>query len=223
MKKKFIISLLFILINTVISYSQIGIRNTNPDANLAVHGTMRLEHYTQGEGKVLVSNATGDVRWAAPFSLRYVSGRLAPAGEYRDIVEGNPQYTRARITLAPGGWLFKSIILLNNRHGNLAENQTVFATVYLSDSATDPTYSADYIDASARDMSGSLIGPSTYGLIDGAVVIRNTSTASKTYYLWGKLEYFTDNSNSPTRRAISLNNVATDAWGENVIYAIPIE
>ncbi|UYW00553.1 hypothetical protein K5I29_08345 [Flavobacterium agricola] len=222
MKKKLILTFLFINSCYLFAQEGIGINNPNPKAPLDINGTMRLEHYSQGEGKILVSNADGDSRWTSPFSLKFYTGELPPSrtGLYLEGIAA--KYTSAKITLKPGGYLIKTILLLNNS-GTLNYNQSIFVTAYFSDSTENPDYSADYILDSAKEMSGSLIGPSVYGLIDGSVLIRNTSNEEKTYYLWAKKEDFKDNSTSPSPTTIRLNDLASQAWGENVIYAIPIE
>lgn len=231
MKKKFNLVFAFILLNAFHSFAQsegVGINNPQPKTDLDIVGTMRLEHYTQAEGKVLVANQSGDVRWTAPFTLKFNLVELPNRGI--NISGVGSRYTGISIKLRPGGFLIKTILLLNNSGGLLEENQSTFVTVYLSDRSGGDTvpegseqFSADYIPGSAKEISGSLVGPSRYGLIDGSVSIRNNSNVEKTYYLWAKKEDFTDTSTLPTRRAVNINDLGSKNWGENIIYSIPIE
>ena len=79
MKKLFII-LLFAAHGAISAQSSgiVGINTANPTANLHIDGTLRLEHPSQGDNKILMTNENGRAIWEDRNSIRnYVSGDLS--------------------------------------------------------------------------------------------------------------------------------------------------
>ncbi|RYY67089.1 MAG: hypothetical protein EOO13_14995, partial [Chitinophagaceae bacterium] len=54
---------------TVLDNGRVGINNTEPTAQLDVQGTVKISNGTQGAGKVLTSDASGNASWQAPAAL----------------------------------------------------------------------------------------------------------------------------------------------------------
>jgi len=223
--RKFIIIIFFI---SNLSYSQnnsilsdgVGINNSNPEAYLDVNGTIRLEHSSQGINKILIANSDGEVRWGAPFELTFIDGNLPLEGRGVTFTDTRPHYTKATITLEPGSYMLRAVLLINNAIA-LNYKQSFYLNAFLSDSSDSSNFSSDYLDGSAKIMGGTLIGPNTYGLIDGNVAIRNSTSSPKTYYLWVQLEEF--KAAGSASATIRILDFTSKSWGENIFYAIPIE
>lgn len=206
------IGLLLFIIN---SSAQVGIGTTSPNAMLHVKGGVRLEHSSSGNEKILKVNQQGEVRWARPFLLEIISTTLPNTG--LNITEVNtPRYTNLSITLPRGRYIVKGIFLLN-ASPTLNSKQSIWVTAYLSDSSTNSNFSNDIIAQSANQMSGGIIGPAIYNILDGSIAIENSTTAPKTYYLWAKKN---DYGNTNTSYIV---NFASSAWGENILYAVPFD
>lgn len=197
------------------SNAQVGIGTTNPSAMLHVKGGVRLEHSSSGNEKILKVNQQGEVRWARPFLLEIISTTLPSKG--LNIENQNVhRYTNLSITLPRGRYIVKGIFLLN-ASPNLTNMQSCWVTAYLSDSATIGQFSSDIIPQSANQMSGGIIGPAIYNILEGSIAIENSTMAPKTYYLWAyKKNYGSSNTSY-------IVNFASSAWGENILYAVPFD
>jgi len=200
----------------------VGINVLNPETSFDVKGSIKLEHSSQGVDKVLVANADGEVRWGAPFVLNFINGILPVSSEGGNFTDTSSHYTKAKIVLDPGSYLVRGVFLIHNLE-RLALNQSYYLRVFLSDSEQSPLLTDDYLSYSAKVMSGTLIGPNKFGLIDGNLAIRNATDAPKTYYLWVDLEEYETPTNTSQKAAINIEKFASSHWGENIFYAIPIE
>ena len=78
------------------------------------------------------------------------------------------------------------------------------------------TSPSSFIQA-GNTLSGSLVGTSQYGLMNGIVVINNASGSSQKYYLWRT----TSQANGTATGNEVLANFA-GSWGENQIVATPV-
>lgn len=196
-------------------YSQIGIGTVTPEAMLHVKGDTRLEHSSSGSDKILKVNQDGEVRWARPFMLEIIGTTLPVTG--LNISEINtPRYTNLSITLPRGRYIVKGIFLLNASN-TLTTKEAIWVTCYLSDSSTSSAFTTDVIPLSANQMSGGLIGPAIYNILEGSIAIENNTSAPKTYYLWASK---TNHGTSHTRYIV---NFGSSNWGENVLYAVPFD
>ena len=149
-----------------------------------------------------------------------VFGTYAPAPNHLTTLAPGAQYLNAQITLPPGKWIVYIYSLLSPYNPNLGNNTwdvNTFAGVWcrltLSESNTTFSISPDIQGGTLA--SGALNYPSSFGLATGAIVVHNTSTNPKTYYVWGNISIFGTN--------CGLYNILTAGWGENNFFAIPAE
>lgn len=90
---------LFRAYSSAIFDGKVGIGNTAPQADLDVHGSVRISNNTQGDGKVLTSNVSGDASWQAP----------QPHGKQRFTSSGSGTFTvpsgvtKVWVSMAGGG------------------------------------------------------------------------------------------------------------------------
>lgn len=204
----------------------VGIGTNNPQANLHVKGSLRLDHPSEGNGYILQVFNEGSMKWS-PLIPNSVTGNLGNTNGYDGDIPNNT-FLNGTITISPGKWLVKVSLLIptdynasaiNNPASSLRYNDLVIkVTTYFTDSNTNANPTLDYIPGGARKITGTLVTPSMYGMVEGYALLENKTTSNKTYYLWGKSD----------RRAVMSNPDASPLykisafWGENRIYAYPI-
>ena len=66
--KKLILSFLTLFLISMLKAQNVGIGTSSPSATLHVNGTFKVVDGTQGDGKILTSNATGLASWQLPLS-----------------------------------------------------------------------------------------------------------------------------------------------------------
>lgn len=224
------IKILLYLLYSSVFFSQtgnVGIGTTSPETNLHIKGTLRLEHPSQSEGYILQVFDKGSVKWS-PLIPNSVLGFLGSPEGYSGDVPVN-SFMNGTINLPPGKWMVKVSMLIPSNYTVNAVNDTrsalryndiaINVTTYFSDSNTNSAITTDYISGSAKSISGSLVTPSIYGMLEGYALLNNTGQINKTYYLWGKT---TRNSITSDANAVPLYRLS-GYWGENRIYAYPID
>lgn len=220
MRIKKTITLLSLIGNAIILNAQVGIGTPNPTQKLHVEGNTRLNgnvydgaNQPGAAGQVLSSNGT-KVQWANnTATIPSVSAVFPKTGS--NLRWDETAYTGTTLTLPPGKWSVNVILLIDN---NLAASNNAvgwFRTTF-SDSATSSTSSTDILGSPLA--SGSLIGPSIYGLITGTIIISNTSGANKTYYLWKLFTTFS----GPSSGSWLVDDFARGIAGEDQIIAFPM-
>ena len=118
--------------------------------------------------------------------------------------------TGAYIDLPAGKWVVNATMLIK-KTGSYLDND---AALWIR--ASFSTSPSSFIQAGGI-LSGSLVGPSQFGLMNGIVVINNTSGSTQKYYLWRtKSEFY-----GTATGAEVLDNFAGTFWGENQIVATP--
>lgn len=196
-----------------------GVGTTNPTQKLEVNGKIKITDGTQGNGKVLVSDANGTGTWTTTNSIKpAVSGVFAGGGVTfgNGTTSGNSTafyYTSVYIDLPPGKWMVFGTYLLN---GAMASGGSIFARTTFSDSNLGTgTSSSDILSGGL--ISGILAGPSDFSVINGQTVINNTSGFIKRYYMWANFQKY---GTCPT--SFNINAIGSSFWSENQLSAIPM-
>ena len=82
------------------------------------------------------------------------------------------------------------------------------------DLATSTSPSADIVGSALA--SGGLVGPATYSMLTGTIIIHNTTSGNKTYY------YLAGNT-AANNTTVTLTNFGGSSWSENNIVAIQLQ
>lgn len=185
MKRK--VNILFLATGFCLNVNaQVGIGTTSPTQQLHVEGNTRLNgniydgsNVPGAAGQVLSSDGT-KTQWVNNVNIVPAVSAVFPT-TIQNLRWDATAYTGTTLTLPPGKWSVNVTLLL--RSGNTTVNGAIgwFRTTF-SDTTTSTTPSSDILKSTLA--SGSITGPSIYGLINGTIIINNTSGASKTYYLW---------------------------------------
>lgn len=198
----------------------IGIGTTTPSTKLEINngttnGAIKIVDGTQGNGKVLMSDANGVGTWQSPASIRPTILGVFPTTDILVKSDGGatPKYSEIYIDLLPGKWIVNSGATIyagiaNARyieHLYLSSSQTAVEQVgftHLGPAGNNVTV-ADVIN-SGSDINDS---NSTQNFISGSSVISVTA---------------------PTRIYLLFQNKNTNYWSfptrawENYFYAIPV-
>lgn len=210
-----------------LSSGGVGIGTKTPQANLHVKGSLRLDHPSEGNGYILQVFDQGSMKWS-PLIPNSVKGTIgSPTGYDGDIP--NNTYLNGMVTVSPGKWLVKvSLLIPTDYNANAVSNPAaamrysdlvIKVTTYFTDSSSSATPTTDYITGSAKKITGSLITPTMYGMVEGYALLENKTSINKTYYLWGKSDRRAVTTSPAT--ILPLYHIA-GTWGENRIYAYPI-
>ena len=210
----------------------IGIGTTTPATKLEVNngttnGAIKIVDGTQGDGKVLTSDANGLATWQAPKALA-VKGEI---GGYNVPFETHSgyRYTGATITLPPGKWLVtitQYVYITGFDSGGtnilLSPDDWMITRTTFSDQTNVTTIgqaaspSSDISQPST--MTFTVHGPHRGDAKTGVIYINNTSSAPKTYkYIAGG----TEATGPLVGHGGYLNNFAGN-WAENSITAVAI-
>ena len=173
-------------------------------------------------GKVLTFSGTTPT-WGNPLP-NAVLGVLATDANVQSLSKNlsggtNPIYTGAYIILPPGKWAV-NLVMLSNCNDN---NSTITSGTWWIrfGFSTSSTLNIDQGTNSTEFPVNKLVSGQTlannYGIVQGAIVINNTSASNKTYYLW------TANCDLKNCNGTSIiNKLAYSGNGENLIYALPM-
>ena len=160
-----------------------------------------------------------------------VLGNRAATNYILDAVSPQGECTGASITLPPGKWIVNLVEIIR-----IAQDSSqgpspchVWVRTTLSDVAcTQGTKTTSLIGVATADLIvGSLISGGIgnnweYSLVNGSVIINNTSGANKTYYVWANIQ---------TTCALGTDGISTNdglvdflgpSWGETQFYALPV-
>ena len=198
----------------------IGSGITTPSNILEVNGTggtgTGLKLTTgAGSGKVLSSDANGNVSWATNVATTPAVVGTLGAGVTFTTGESNKRYLGGSIVLPPGKWSVQMNILLAPGVNGTTPPQW-WASIGLSTSSSvwqEPVSNLPY----SRLVSGWCSG-ATYGLATGTIVVNNTTGSNMTLYLWTTNCATIGGSYS----SASLNNIGSSGSGENQIIAYPM-
>lgn len=203
----------------------VGIGTNDPTQTLDINGNTRLRAQIFDEtndsgnvGDVLTATPTGTA-WDTPGATG-VTGVLNTNTNSVPVLNPVPDYTGAYIDLPPGKWLVSvSMLLVIDGQTDLADDEGYWVRSTFSDTPTwvfgvTPDFTGSFL------YSGSLVGPSRFGLIQGSLAIENTTSATKRYYY-----FVTDidayGTNGDTNK--TFKNIGCTASFENGISAIKLQ
>jgi hypothetical protein len=197
----------------------VGIGNGAPTEKLDINGKIKITDGSQGVDKVLKSDANGVGTWVTSNATKSaVIGVFNPSGA---TLSTTYVYTGAYIDLPNGKWSINGTYLIAGASFPSA-NSSVWIRTSFSDGTTG-TYPANVsLDLQGSVLiSGTLISPNIYGVINGQIIIQNNTSPpntgiTKRYYMWASLERF---GNTPVTYNITsfANNAA-----ENQMIAYPM-
>lgn len=197
----------------IVSNGYTGIGTTTPTTTLHVFGQSRFQDGTQGIGKVLTSNATGVASWQTP-GIDNIVGVLSGTGvniAYNQTV--NFLQTGSYITLPPGRYAVNVTMLLarNSTSAPSPNNSFFWVRSSFSDSAgVNPVSSPDIVGSTLA--SGNFGGTSIYAMLNGTIIINNTTAGNKTYYYIAGRTVFSNTTET-------LTGFGSTYWAENNIIA----
>ncbi len=190
---------------------------TNPSNLLHINstssGALRIVDGTEGNKKVLTSNATGVATWQSVGIENIQADLSAVAGVNIPYTQtANYLQTGASITLPPGRYSVNVTMLLSTVPGVYVNSNEAFwvRSSFSDSSGINPLPTPDIIGSNL--VSGNQIPSTLYSLITGVVIINNTTATNKTYYyVAGRVV-----TNNSTR---TLANFGGNYWAENNIIA----
>ena len=184
--------------------------STKLDIRASTAGTgFRLVDGSQGANKVLQSDANGNASWATNVAI--TPAVIGTMGVGTAEIGAN-SYTGAYITLPNGKWSVSVSMLANTSSGGNYWLRTGFSR----QSGTNDGLGPDGIGPSL--VSGYVLGSGRLCMLNGTVIINNTSGANKTYYFWtGEIGTYDSGSTS-----VKFSNLGRNSYGENSIIAYPM-
>ena len=196
----------------------VGIGTITPSEKLEISGKIKITDGSQATGRVLVSNATGVGTWTqtsaiTPAVVGVFVGGGANFGNGTTVgVQSAMTYCNVYIDIPNGKWIVFGTYLLAGVT-TLTSGQSVFVRTTLSTSNV-VVVNSDVVSGGL--VSGTLAGPSDFGIANGQTIINNTSGAIKRYYLWGNVQKY-----GTTPTTFSMGSVGSNFWSENQLSAIP--
>ena len=181
---------------------------------LQAAGTVRINDGTQGNGRVLTSDALGVASWELP-GANNVVGVLGAGVNVPTTQTATYLYTNSYITLPPGRYAVQVVMLLAPVGSPVVmspNNSSFWMRSTFTDTTVSNTPSPDIVGSPL--ISGNLAGSSSYGLVTGMVVINNTTAGNKTYYY--KAGRVVPNNTTTTMSLFG------GSWDEDTIVAIRI-
>jgi hypothetical protein len=173
-------------------------------------GGFRLVDGTQGANKVLQSDANGNASWATNVAVAPAVIGVMGSGAANTTQNA---YTGAYITLPNGKWSVSvSMMVVTSSSGDY------WIRTGFSASSSTIALGADAVAGGPTLVSGFAHGSGFYSMLNGTLIINNTSGANKTYY------YCTGTTgvwNGGTTSA-QFQNIGRNVLGENSIVAYPM-
>ncbi|WDT66937.1 hypothetical protein [Cloacibacterium sp. TD35] len=176
-------------------------------------GGLKYTDGNQNAGKVLTSDANGVATWRYS-AVNLISGTISTATSAVPLNQ-NYVYTGSYIDLPPGKWNV-TVTMIINYGVDLQSGAGLWIRSTFCDSSSTFGYSTDIIGPSYR-ISGGLIGPAQYALLQGSITFNNTTNATKRYYYWKENSQWAGSTN-PTWNIYNFGSL----HDENSIIAAPI-
>ena len=200
----------------ILKNGNIGIGTSTPSYRLSVisptAGAIQIQDGTQAAGYILTSDANGIGTWQKT-SVNSTSATLGAGVNIPYTTTGSYLNTGSTITLPPGKFSVTVSMLMTT--GSASANNTSFwLRTSFFDAVGNTTPSADIVGSPLA--SGGLIGPATYSMLTGTIIINNTSGGNKTYY-------YKAGNVAVTTSTVTLSNFGGNGWAEDNIVAIQIQ
>jgi hypothetical protein len=203
----------------------VGIGTSSPTQKLEINGKIKITDGTQLAGRILSSDANGVGTWVnSTATTPAVAGVFAgPGASFGTTISvgsaASPMnYCNTYIDLPRGKWMvFGTYLLAGN--SSLTSGQSCFIRSTFCLSSTVALANPDIISGSL--ISGIISGPNQFGIANGQSIINNSSSPvngpPKRYYMWANIEKF-----GTTPTTFGMNGVGSSFWGENQLFAIPM-
>lgn len=188
----------------------IGTGTTDPGAKLHVEGSFRLVDGTQAADKLLKSDASGNASWVTVAGNTPAVTAVYPETASSDWTDGLPLYTGTTLTLPPGKWSIQVATLISTP----TDNSECWVRSTFTDGPLISSSTPDIVGANLA--SGYKAHHPAWGMINGTIIIHNTSGSNKTYYYWGQ------NSNAWGGDSFRLYNFGRGVALEDQIIAYPM-
>ncbi|KAA2215695.1 hypothetical protein [Chryseobacterium sediminis] len=173
-------------------------------------GKFQYTDGTQGVNNLLVSDANGVASWKA-IALNFNFASLGAGASIPANNGTNFTYTTSFVDLPVGKWIVTPTMLLT-KGGSTGATETWWVRTTFSDNPANVTLatcaSGDIVTTN-KYISGLLPSSSSYSMLNGFVIINNTSGATKRYYY---MAGYVD-----TNGTGSLQGFGGFSWGENNI------
>jgi hypothetical protein len=172
-------------------------------------------------GQVLTSNGS-TLNWSNPLPSA-VYGVLSSSPSSITLNSSGSAsgiYTGATITLPKGKWAVNIVMLANCHDISSCTTGLWWLRFGFSTSPTlniDATVSTPSTEFPINKLVSGATVPNNYGIVQGTIVINNTTGANKTYYLWTSNFDLSGGNGSST-----ITNIASSGNGENLIIAYPM-
>lgn len=191
----------------------------------------KLVDGNQTDKYVLTTDSNGVATWK-PIKISRIVGTLG-GGVNIPFTSYSTSFlnTGSRIALPPGTWQVDVRMLLPVTIGTLTANDWIWLKTTFSETntstITESSVTADIVGTTYL-VSGLFSGPKAssatpakYNMLSGSLIIRNSSSANKTYYYYAG---FTENREYSTGsgKATQFNSFGGTSWGEDIITATPI-
>jgi hypothetical protein len=196
--------------------SNVGINNNSPSQKLDIVGKIKITDGSQGVDKVLKSDANGVGTWVTSTATKSAQvGVFSGAGA--TLSSTTYVYTGAYIDLPFGKWSINGTYLIAGASFPSA-NSSVWIRTSFSDGTTGSYPANVSLDIQgAALISGTLISPNIYGVINGQIIIQNNiPNTIKRYYMWASVERF-----GSTPGTYNITSFANNA-AENQMIAYPM-
>lgn len=189
------------------------------EINAVTNGAIKIADGTQGESKVLTSDANGIGSWQTPASIRPTYMGVYPTSNLYVTTDGTstPVYTSTYVDLTQGKWIMSAGITLTNG----VPDTRIWVQAFLSSSSTSISTdgfthlgpagaSTAYAGALTNSSTGvnSVAGDGSLNLLTGNIIINVTDPTARIYLL--------------------IENGTPNAWSytsssyENYFYATPV-